>query len=140
LPAQIDGGRNAAFHFHESSVAVVQSARTGVEETDLARDEMFARRNLLESETPPLIRRYAVAEAEQQQRIGFGFLTTGDRNMLVRCRLSTEEESAFDRSPWRQDDRSIRCGCNRQQGAPAMMDYRHTSRASFQFQGESPLT
>src|SRR5437016_2341464 len=60
--------------------------------------------------------------------------------MLVRCRLSTEEESAFDRSPWRQDDRSIRCRCNRQQGAPAMMDYRHTSRASFQFQGESPLT
>src|SRR5213075_1624201 len=140
LPAQLDGGRNTAFHFHESSVAMVQGARTSVEETYLARDGMFARRNLLETETPALICRCAVAEAEQQQRIGFGFLTTGDRDMLVRGGLSTEEQSAFDRSPGRQDDRCIRCGFNRQQGASTIMDYRHAARASFQFQGESPVT
>src|SRR5437879_3053859 len=66
LPAQFDWRRNAAFHFHESSVAMVQGARTSVEETYLARDGMFARRDLLESEMPALIRRCAVAEAEQQ--------------------------------------------------------------------------
>src|SRR5436190_13518028 len=98
---------------------------------------MFARRNPLESETPVLVRRGAVAEAEQEQRIGFGFLRTGDRNMLAGCGLSSEEESAFDRSPGRQDDRCIRCCFNRQQGAPALMDYRHTSLARFQFQSES---